>query len=84
MTEYEICIIIFLLTYRGVEQLAARWAHNPKVASSSLASATKVIKAGNLPAFLCIENYCIFSIFLIFFKIIKFYDYIDRNIFYML
>ena len=29
------------LTYRGVEQLAARWAHNPKVASSSLAPATK-------------------------------------------
>ena len=27
--------------YRGVEQLAARWAHNPKVASSSLAPATK-------------------------------------------
>ena len=27
--------------HRGVEQLAARRAHNPKVASSSLASATK-------------------------------------------
>ncbi len=26
--------------YRGVEQLVARWAHNPKVVSSSLASAT--------------------------------------------
>jgi hypothetical protein len=25
----------------GVEQLAARWAHNPKVVSSSLAPATK-------------------------------------------
>ena len=34
------CIII-LLIHRGVEQLAARWAHNPKVASSSLAPATK-------------------------------------------
>jgi hypothetical protein len=28
-------------TYRGVEQLVARWAHNPKVVSSSLAPATK-------------------------------------------
>ena len=27
--------------HRGVEQLVARWAHNPKVVSSSLASATK-------------------------------------------
>ena len=29
------------LTYRGVEQLAARRAHNPKVVSSSLTPATK-------------------------------------------
>ena len=29
------------MSYRGVEQLVARWAHNPKVASSSLAPATK-------------------------------------------
>ena len=36
------CIII-LLIHRGVEQLAARWAHNPKVASSSLAPATTII-----------------------------------------
>ena len=28
------------LNYCGVEQLVARWAHNPKVASSSLAPAT--------------------------------------------
>ena len=27
--------------YRGVEQLVARWAHNPKVAGSSPAPATK-------------------------------------------
>ena len=27
--------------YRGVEQLVARWAHNPKVVSSSLAPATR-------------------------------------------
>ena len=27
--------------YRGVEQLVARWAHNPKVTSSSLVPATK-------------------------------------------
>ena len=26
--------------YRGVEQLVARWAHNPKVVCSSQASAT--------------------------------------------
>ena len=30
------------IEYRGVEQLAARWAHNPKVVSSSLTPATKV------------------------------------------
>ena len=29
-----------MLTHRGVEQLAARWAHNPKVVSSSLTPAT--------------------------------------------
>jgi hypothetical protein len=28
-------------TYRGVEQLVARWAHNPKVAGSSPAPATQ-------------------------------------------
>ncbi len=27
--------------HRGVEQLAARWAHNPKVVSSSLTPATR-------------------------------------------
>ena len=31
----------FLRIYRGVEQLVARRAHNPKVVSSSLAPATK-------------------------------------------
>ena len=30
-----------LIKHRGVEQLAARWAHNPKVGSSSLPPATK-------------------------------------------
>ena len=35
----------FTLIYRGVEQLAARWAHNPKVTSSSLVSATKAFIA---------------------------------------
>ena len=29
---------------RGVEQLVARWAHNPKVAGSSPVPATKTIK----------------------------------------
>ena len=32
--------ILFKSIYRGVEQLAARWAHNPKVGSSSLPPAT--------------------------------------------
>ena len=31
------------IEYRGVEQLAARRAHNPKVDSSSLSPATKII-----------------------------------------
>ena len=31
----------FASPYRGVEQLVARWAHNPKVVSSSLTPATK-------------------------------------------
>ena len=30
--------------HRGVEQLAARWAHNPKVAGSSPAPATKRVR----------------------------------------
>ncbi len=33
--------ITFVFPNRGVEQLVARWAHNPKVAGSSPASATK-------------------------------------------
>ena len=31
-----------MLTHRGVEQLAARWAHNPKVGGSSPPPATKI------------------------------------------
>jgi hypothetical protein len=31
----------FAIQYRGMEQLAARWAHNPKVAGSSPAPATQ-------------------------------------------
>ena len=31
---------IFVRQYRGVEQLVARWAHNPKVAGSSPVPAT--------------------------------------------
>ena len=34
------CIIVFTI-YRGVEQLVARRAHNPEVAGSNPASATK-------------------------------------------
>ncbi len=38
---------IFAVQYRGVEQLVARWAHNPKVAGSSPALATiKAIRNG--------------------------------------
>ena len=33
-------ITTFAVPYRGVEQLVARWAHNPKVVSSSLTPAT--------------------------------------------
>ena len=36
--------LLLLYLYRGMEQLVARRAHNPKVASSSLAPATKTIK----------------------------------------
>ena len=32
-----------MLTHRGVEQLAARWAHNPKVGGSSPPPATNEI-----------------------------------------
>ena len=35
--------------YRGVEQLAARWAHNPKVVSSNLTPATRLIKEFKVP-----------------------------------
>ena len=43
--------------YRGVEQLAARWAHNPKVASSSLAPATKKDIKELLPIFKVVSFY---------------------------
>ena len=42
--------------HRGVEQLVARWAHNPKVVCSSQASATKEKSAVNFTAlfsFIC-------------------------------
>ena len=32
------------ITYRGVEQLVARWAHNPKVTGSSPVPATITVK----------------------------------------
>ena len=37
---------------RGVEQLVARWAHNPKVAGSSPVPATKNLKSLNETFFL--------------------------------
>ena len=43
-----------------MEQLVARWAHNPKVASSSLAPATKV-KAAIWPLFLMYWVYVLYS-----------------------
>ena len=36
---------IFAVKYRGVEQLVARWAHNPKVAGSSPVPATQIKEA---------------------------------------
>ena len=33
--------LVIKTQHRGVEQLVARWAHNPKVVCSSQASATK-------------------------------------------
>ena len=50
-------ISIFLSTFaipnRGVEQSVARRAHNPEVAGSSPASATKQKRQPNRPAFFC-------------------------------
>ena len=37
---FSICGSTFVPPNRGVEQLVARWAHNPKVTSSSLVPAT--------------------------------------------
>ena len=37
--------------YRGVEQLVARWAHNPKVVCSSQASATTERNPQRIPFF---------------------------------
>lgn len=44
--------IIFVLQYREVEQWLARWAHNPKVAGSSPALATKLKGLQNSNPFL--------------------------------
>jgi hypothetical protein len=38
---FSVCGSTFVPPNRGVEQLVARWAHNPKVTSSSLVPATK-------------------------------------------
>ena len=37
---FSVCGSTFVPPNRGVEQLVARWAHNPKVTSSSLVPAT--------------------------------------------
>jgi hypothetical protein len=39
--QSSICFDVNLRSYRGVEQLVARRAHNPKVVGSSPAPATK-------------------------------------------
>ena len=44
--------------HRGVEQLVARWAHNPKVVCSSQASATNLGRSNRFSFFLCLfANY---------------------------
>ncbi len=43
---------IFAAINRGVEQLVARWAHNPKVAGSSPAPATRKKRANWLSFFI--------------------------------
>jgi hypothetical protein len=55
--------IIFVLTNRGVEQLVARWAHNPKAAGSSPAPATKKEKTRRKRVFSFYEfiNHLIFG-----------------------
>ena len=44
--------------YRGVEQLVARWAHNPKVGGSSPPSATNEIKNVSSFLFYIFNNLC--------------------------
>ena len=54
------CVSVFCTTFalviktqhRGVEQLVARWAHNPKVVCSSQASATSIKEKQNCFSFL--------------------------------
>ena len=45
LTFFFFSNIIFLFIYRGVEQLAARRAHNPKVGGSSPPPATTITKS---------------------------------------
>ena len=57
MVKY-LCILkhcVYLQPHRGVEQLVARRAHNPKVVSSSLAPATRK-KASNWMPFLLFNH----------------------------
>lgn len=51
LTKYIHGCIIKIVRYRGVEQLAARWAHNPKVGGSSPPPATNY------------EAFCLFFLF---------------------
>ncbi len=51
-------MITFAVQYRGVEQLVARWAHNPKVAGSSPASATKLKESEKSGSFFLYLHFC--------------------------
>ena len=60
-TKEEYTNTVVKIEYRGVEQLAARRAHNPKVVSSSLTPATKEIiltVSTTVGIFLCLKNGC--------------------------
>ena len=57
MTTDTLSCIIILVAHRGVEQLAARWAHNPKVGGSSPPPATQADDPFGSSAFFDIRPY---------------------------
>ena len=54
--QSSICFDVNLPSYRGVEQLVARRAHNPKVVGSSPAPATQKPFEGNFRGFLRLQH----------------------------